>query len=353
MQTIVFILGAILLVLILWIFPHLQLKYSKADIKGKDRIELKNKLRLTLAQILGGAFILGGLFFTWQSLNISKEGQITERFTRAIEQLGDDELQIRLGGIYALERIAKDSKRDHWPIMEILTTYIRIRAPWPAENREEKESLREKKTPPPDIQAILTVIGRRTHTSKEEKVLMLSNTDLRGAFLRDAFLYKANLSGANLHEAFIPGANLGIANLSRANLEGARLDSAFLYRAALYKAFLYEAKLGGANLYEASFYEANLSRANLSVTNLYKASFYEANLSEANLSEANLYKTDLRKTKNLTIEQLSKVKTLYKAKLDPDIKKQIEEKYPDLLKKPKPEKKEKEGKTEPTGIQRP
>ena len=273
MQTIVIILGAILLVLILWIFPHLQLKFSKADIKGKDRIELKNKLRLTLAQILGGAFILGGLFFTWQSLNISKEGQITERFTRAIEQLGDEELQIRLGGIYSLERIAKDSKRDHWPIMEILTAYIRTRAPWPTENREEKESLTEKKKPPPDIQAILTVIGRRTYTSKEEIILMLSYTDLRRAQL-----HKANLNGTNLYKA-----NLNLANLIEAKLNGAILK-------------------------------------------------------EANLSGANLREAELRKTKNLTIEQLSQVKTLNKAKLDPDIKKQIEEKYPELLKKPKPEK---------------
>jgi len=273
MQTNVIILGAILLVLILWIFPHLQLKFSKADIKGKDRIELKNKLRLTLAQILGGAFILGGLFFTWQSLNISKEGQITERFTRAIEQLGDEELQIRLGGIYSLERIAKDSKRDHWPIMEILTAYIRTRAPWPTENREEKESLTEKKKPPPDIQAILTVIGRRTYTSKEEIILMLSYTDLRRAQL-----HKANLNGTNLYKA-----NLNLANLIEAKLNGAILK-------------------------------------------------------EANLSGANLREAELRKTKNLTIEQLSQVKTLNKAKLDPDIKKQIEEKYPELLKKPKPEK---------------
>ena len=296
MQTIVFILGAILLVLILWIFPHLQLKFSKADIKGKDRIELKNKLRLTLAQILGGAFILGGLFFTWQSLNVSKEGQITERFTRAINQLGDEQLQIRLGGIYALERIAKDSKRDHWPIMEILTAYIRTRAPWPAENREEKESLTEKKTPPPDIQAILTVVGRRTHTSKEEKVLMLSNTDLRGANLNGAKLIGANLSGANLSGAFLIGADLSEAFLYKADLSEAKLNGAFLIGADLSGAWL-----GGADLSGAWLSGANLSGAWLG---------------GANLSGANL-----RGALDLTLEQLSKVKTLYKAKLDPELEK--------------------------------
>lgn len=35
-----------------------------------------------------------------------------------------------LSGIYALERIAQDSKKDHWPIMEILTAYVRENAQW-------------------------------------------------------------------------------------------------------------------------------------------------------------------------------------------------------------------------------
>jgi hypothetical protein len=281
MQTIVFILGAVLLVLILWIFPHLQLKFSKADIEGKDRIELKNKLRLTLAQILGGAFILGGLFFTWQSLSVSKEGQITERFTRAINQLGDEELQIRLGGIYALERIAKDSKRDHWPIMEILTAYIRTRAPWPAETREKKEIQSDKKTTTPDILAILTVIRRRTHTYPEEGILMLANTDLRGANL-----IGANLSGANLEGAYLTGADLRGARLNWARLNWARLNGT---------------ELDGANLRGA----------------------------------------DLSDAKYLSINQLTAVRTLYESIFRSGLRKQIMEKHPGLLKVPKPEEKAK------------
>jgi hypothetical protein len=55
---------------------------------------------------------------------IAREGQITDRFTKAIAQLGEqgpEKLAVRLGGIYALERIARDSERDHWPMMEVLT----------------------------------------------------------------------------------------------------------------------------------------------------------------------------------------------------------------------------------------
>ena len=75
--------------------------------------------------MLGGVAIGISLYYTWQKNNIAQEGQITERFTRAIDQLGKRALEIRLGGIYALERISKESKEDYWPIMEILTAYVR------------------------------------------------------------------------------------------------------------------------------------------------------------------------------------------------------------------------------------
>jgi hypothetical protein len=42
--------------------------------------------------------------------------------------------------------------------------------------------------------------------------------------------------------------------------------------------------------------------------------------------------------KYLTIEQLSKAKTLYKAELDPELMEQVKEKYPRLLERPKEDK---------------
>lgn len=89
----------------------------------------------TLAQIFGGVAIEIGLYYTWRritiaedELKISKEDQITERFTIAVDQLGNLAIEIRLGGIYALERIESESEKDYWPIMDILTAYIRKNA---------------------------------------------------------------------------------------------------------------------------------------------------------------------------------------------------------------------------------
>ncbi len=72
----------------------------------------RTSLLQTTAQLVGGSALLAGLYLTWRTLQVNQEGQITERFSRAIEHLGDDRLAVRLGGIYALERIARDSPRD-------------------------------------------------------------------------------------------------------------------------------------------------------------------------------------------------------------------------------------------------
>lgn len=102
------------------------------------RIQAENEAFRTLAQIVGATFFLITAYFTWRTVRssernvaVSLEGQITDWFTKAIEQLGDStSLAKRLGGIYALERIARDSLKDHWTIMEVLTAYVRENAPW-------------------------------------------------------------------------------------------------------------------------------------------------------------------------------------------------------------------------------
>ena len=80
--------------------------------------------------------------------------------------------------------------------------------------------------------------------------------------------------------------------------------------------------------------DADLSGANLRKADLYSADLRNANLSGANLSGACLSEANLSEVLGLNIEQLSKVETLYKAKLDPELMEQVKDKYPHLLKKP-------------------
>ena len=154
------------------------------------------------------------------NVRVAQEGQITERFTKAIEHLGSDKIEIRLGGISALERIAKDSEKDHGPIMEVLTAHVREKAP-----RQEEDTPKAADTPATDIQAILTVIGRRETTGKGRRNASLN--------LRKTHLVGADLHNANMAGVVLAGADLDWADLSEAeNLTAKQVRSARNWRTA-------------------------------------------------------------------------------------------------------------------------
>jgi hypothetical protein len=119
------------LIVLLWHFGNDILSYNTKEIDKSIKY-------------LGGAIAVPAalltIFVAIQQLLISRENQFTSLFGKSIEQLGtplaiDTEEQaqeiqrasfdVRIAGIYGLERVASDSKRDHWPIMEILCRYVR------------------------------------------------------------------------------------------------------------------------------------------------------------------------------------------------------------------------------------
>lgn len=156
---------------------------------------------------MGGLFFFVTAFFTWRNIQISEEKQVSERFSKAVEQLGSDQIQVRLGGIYSLERLAKDSPHDHWTVMEVLTAFIRETS---SVNRDAHLTEEQRSPVTTDVQAALTVIGRRNTTSESgNQKLDLSKINLRRADLEEADLEEADLSEANLN-----GANLFRADLS-------------------------------------------------------------------------------------------------------------------------------------------
>lgn len=161
---------------------------------------------------MGGLFFFVTAFFTWRNIQISEEKQVSERFSKAVEQLGSDQIQVRLGGIYSLERLAKDSPHDHWTVMEVLTAFIRETS---SVNRDAHLTEEQRSPVTTDVQAALTVIGRRNTTSESgNQKLDLSKINLRRADLEEADLEEADLSEANLSEANLNGANLFRADLS-------------------------------------------------------------------------------------------------------------------------------------------
>jgi Uncharacterized low-complexity proteins len=334
-------------VLLLIIIPHWQVSGIN---NATEKVTQENQDRATLAQILGGAAIGISLYYTWRRIDIAEQGlkvaqknlemtqknaqdnlevarqsQITELFTQAVDQLGavdqfgNPAIEIRLGGIYALERIASESKTDYWPIIEILTAYVRknssakiIRnkkvtflAMDVQANESTTKEVPELRETSLDIQAILTVIKRLKYSffpnREKQKPLDLQRTYLQKTNLEEANLEEANLEEANLEEANLEGANLQgaklmKAKLERANLERANLRGANLKRANLKRTNFEEANLEEANLEEANLEEANLQGAKLMKAKLERANLERANLRGANLKRVNLYVVNLKET---------------------------------------------------------
>ncbi len=129
--------------------------------------------------------------------------------------------------------------------------------------------------------------------------------------------------------------NFEEANLDGANFEGANLKGTDFKKANLEEADLEGTDLVGANLEGTDLIGANLSGANLSGANLKRANLKRANLLGANLKGADFEGANLKGVKELTIDQLSKVKTLYNAKLNDGLLMSLTEKYPILFEKPK------------------
>jgi hypothetical protein len=252
--------GAVLitvaLVLVMWALP-IWLTNGHFD-KHADRVKAQADARGNVLTLLGGVGLLGGLAYTARTFRLNEAtsrlqetGQVTDRYTKAVEQVGSSTLAVRVGGIYALERIAVDSVRDHRTVVEVLSTFIRDGSHSVDRSDASHGFL------PADVQAALTVLGRlpaREGVTRGDLFLSklhragLSRANLSGAHLSKADLSKADLSKADLTEANLTGANLTGANLTEANLIGANLTGADLTDANLTGAILDEAKLAGATL---------------------------------------------------------------------------------------------------------
>lgn len=101
------------------------LSWDAPSTPAADRAKAVNDIRTTVLQCLAGIALLVGAFFTWRQSDVSRQGQITQRFMAAVEQLGSTSPQVRIGAIFALERIAHDSPDDRRPIAEVLCSFVK------------------------------------------------------------------------------------------------------------------------------------------------------------------------------------------------------------------------------------
>ena len=300
-----------LFLIALWQLPTLQVAPLQKRMKSitnlekladleKELIVAENSIRTSMIQGIGGILVAITAYVGYLNYRALLDKNAADRFSKAVEQLGNDNIHVRLGGIYALEQIAKDAEEKYyWSVMETLTAYVREKSPAPKEPTDPDD------IPPleTDIKAVMTVISRRKYSYgalAEPYRLDLKKVDLRGLKLPK----KANLSGIQFFSSNLQGVWLGEVNLEQTRFHEAKLQQAWLREShfcgsEFIEANLCQANLVGAKLTNTDFGGADLSKvdlldAQLQDSKLVKTILQDAVLMGANLERANLSEADLR-----------------------------------------------------------
>ena len=280
-----------------------------------------------LVAIATAPFALLKAWVNERTATTAEQGHITERMTKAIEQLGAEKtvyrageantepnLEVRLGAIYALERIAQDSERDHIPIMETLCAYVRqntneakpkdiVLEDIIEESLDFGTNLSSMKDQPVkralfiglgstaslrvDIRAVLSNFSRRT-----------SNRIAKEKFSNPPFCM--DFSHANLQCVDFSFYDLKYANMTHSHLEGAALRWTQLEGAQLGGAIMVGTDLRGANIDHASFLMSQIEFADLSFANAISTDFESCACSGARCRS-----TKFINARNVTQDQLN------------------------------------------------
>ncbi|MEU1307835.1 pentapeptide repeat-containing protein [Streptomyces cinnamoneus] len=240
-----------------WVLDRLELRQLEGSAKATVVAGFRTALALVLASTVPAAgLVLGARRFEHtrdkdrRDHELAREAQVADRFVQAMELLGAATLAQRLGGVHALEGIMHDSKKHHDTVVQVLTGFIRERAPRDLESAAGTQA-------PGDVRAALTVLGRRPQCDDEMEI-DLSHVDVSGADLHHARLDRVLFVGSRFDGVVLIGAVLAGSSFYQASLRGVVAHSADLRGAQLSEADLREGDFGGADLTDALLKEADL-----------------------------------------------------------------------------------------------
>jgi hypothetical protein len=220
----------------------------------KDRVAAETQIFVTLAQILGGGFILTGLYFTGRSYILTRRGQFGERLGGAIEGLGDkSNLQRRVSSIISIGAMIGDDRQSVSVVTDVLCSFIRSETATDDYRTDYSDV-----EPRADIQAAVSLLGRIRR--------------------RTAWWYWVKL---DLRKSFLLGADFGEGDFRRAQFQDCTLDKSSFFRARLIDANFSRATLGGSN-----FNQSDLRRTSFFRSNSQNCTFRRSNMVSANLTRA-------------------------------------------------------------------
>ena len=303
------------------------------DLKTNDVSSAIRNIVLAAAAVIALPLAIWRSIVAERQADTAQQSLLNERYQKSAEMLGHiDKQSVRLGGIYALDRLAAEYPNDyHIQVMKLFSAFVVDQT---GEKCEQEAELGLTQ----DVQEVMRVIAGRdkekTAFERQEGLTLnfshcslvgfafskanfanidftkanlsrvklwqgqfsgsvlrganLTKVDLTGADLQHTDMRRVNLSGANLIGANLRNANLGLVDLASERLWGSQIFPTNLSGARLMAADLTKADLGGADLSKADLGGANLTGADLGGANLSGASLKAAILSRANLSGANL-----------------------------------------------------------------
>ncbi|MER5201475.1 pentapeptide repeat-containing protein [Streptomyces sp. NPDC002884] len=301
------VLGVVLVLLPGVVVDH---DLAGASVAAQDRLKAVNDVRTTLLQAVGGLVLLFGAYATWRQLRVSQdglratqEGYVTDRFSTAVDQLGSDKLETRIGGLHALWRIAEHSARDREAVISIQAAYLRTHLPWPptgpgaAAADAPINDVVPLEVRAADAQVALTGLGVLLLQPRAQSWVNLGVTDLRRADCDGLWLHEVNLDRSCMEAAGLYHANLTQASLVAVNLRHADLKTAVLRRARCVLADLRGARLVETDLRDADFTDADLREANVRKADAGGAVFRRADLRLADLRGSDLSTADLHQAR--------------------------------------------------------
>jgi hypothetical protein len=308
LATILFLITVGALAVILFLVPS-RVVSQRDGLTPVERLEAESDVRTTLVQATAGLAVIGGLYFTGRTVAMTRSGQITDRFSRAVAQIGDQSPDVRIGGLYALERISLDAPSYRGVIVEVVHRYIHGRA----------DDMTTRSARPPvdegtvdrDVQVALTILGRRPGRERETRRLSLWGRDLPGAQLDGAKLKQADLNYARFDRTSFAGADLESAGLGWVLARSAFFTKCNLRHSSFFQSVLDGSYFSGADLTSVDFQRARLIGCDFSgrkdPTGSYRvrpATIKQASVAGADLQGTNLCGVDLRSTLGLTQEQV-------------------------------------------------
>lgn len=234
----------------------------------------QNGPRSTSLLLFGGVLVAAGGALAWRQ---ARDGQIVERYRRAVEHLGSDEAEVRLGGLHALEQIAKDSASSRRLVDETIGDFLRERSPWTgadpaAENRGA------------DVETALAILIRLPGAAIDLSYVDLRGVDLGKQDLTGAVVRRSNLAGARLFGTCLNDCVLDATDLRSADLRGASLRQASLRVACLEGADLRAADLTDADLRGTDMRAVNLHQAVLTGARVNRGTLWPPDFTPARVS---------------------------------------------------------------------